>query len=381
MTDVATLELNAEQIASAQTRLTQLRKRLAEADLSGLLVSSEHDIWYLTGFVGHSALLFLTDQRAGIICDRRYEVLLQAWDASDLFEVVMGARHKLGVEVKRLSDEAGLNTVGIQAESMTIAFRDGLAKSLGDLELVPTSDLVSALRQRKTAEECALIERAIGIQEAALEATLADLRIGMTEAHVAARLEYEMRVRGAESASFEAIIGSGPNSSVIHHIPGDRAIEDGMLLVDWGARVEGYCSDLTRTMCFGSMPEPMERVYEVVLEALETAIEACQPGADCAHVDAAARDVIAAAGWGDQFPHGLGHGVGMDVHESPFFSNRSGGILLEPGMIMTVEPGIYLPGVGGVRIEEDVLITETGHRVLSTWPRDLDSAKRPSLKA
>ena len=254
-------------------------------------------------------------------------------------------------------------------------------KSIGDLELVPTSDLVSVLRQRKTSQECALIEQAIGIQEAALEATLSDLRAGMTEAQVAARLEYEMRLRGAESASFEAIIGSGPNSSVIHHIPGDRAIEDGMLLVDWGARVEGYCSDLTRTMCFGPMPEPMERVYEVVLESLEAAIEACLPGADCAQVDAAARDVIAAAGWGDQFPHGLGHGVGMDVHESPFFSSRSGGILLEPGMIMTVEPGVYLPGVGGVRIEEDVLITETGHRVLSTWPRDLDSARRPSLKA
>ena len=128
MTDVATLQLNAEQIASARTRLTQLRQRLAEADLPGVLVSSEHDIWYLTGFVGHSALLFVTAQRAVIICDRRYEELLQAWDASDLFEVVMGARHKLGVEVKRLSDESGLSTVGIQAESMTIAFRDGLAK-------------------------------------------------------------------------------------------------------------------------------------------------------------------------------------------------------------------------------------------------------------
>ena len=318
-----------------------------------------------------------------IICDRRYEEFLQAWDACDLFEVVMGARHKLGA--RRSSDLAGeedLERVSeFRAESMTIAFRDGLAKSLGSLELVATTDVVATLRQCKTQEEVALIEQAIGIQQDALEVMLEDLTPGMTEAQFTARLEYEMRMRGAEGASFEPIIGSGPNSSVIHHMPGDRPIGDGMLLVDWGAKVDGYCSDLTRTFCFGPMPEPMERVYEVVLQALETAIAACKPGADCAQIDAAARDVITAADWGDQFPHGLGHGLGMDVHESPYFSNRSGGTLLKPGMIMTVEPGVYLPGVGGVRIEEDVLITESGSRVLSTWPRDLDSAQRPSLKA
>ena len=129
------------------------------------------------------------------------------------------------------------------------------------------------------------------------------------------------------------------------------------------------------------MPEPMERVYAVVLEALEAAIDACRPGADCAEVDAVAREVVAEAGWADQFPHGLGHGVGMDVHEEPFFSHRSTGTTLEAGMIMTVEPGIYLPGIGGVRIEEDVLITDTGQRVLSTWPRTLEAALQPSLEA
>ncbi|MAT81452.1 MAG: aminopeptidase [Phycisphaerae bacterium] len=381
MTDVASMELTDQQVASARARLSGLRTRLDADGLPGLMVSAEHDIWYLTGFVGHSALLMVTPNRAVIICDRRYEELLQAWDACELFEVVMGARHKLGDEVKRLADEDGLDKVGIQAEAMTIAFRDGLLKSLGDLELIPTSGLVSKLRECKSNEEVELIERAIGIQQDALEVVLSDLKPGMTESQFTARLEYEMRMRGAEGASFEPIVGSGPNSSVIHHMPGDRPIEDGMLLIDWGARVEGYCSDLTRTFCFGEMPSPMERVYEVVLEALEAAIDCCRPGADCAEVDAAARDVIAAAGWADQFPHGLGHGVGMDVHESPYFSNRSGGVLLEPGMIMTVEPGVYLPGIGGVRLEEDVLITESGNRVLSTWPRDLESARRASLRA
>ena len=380
MTDVASMELTPQQVASGQIRLSSLRDRMATADLKGLIVSNEHDIWYLTGFVGHSALLLVTAERAVIICDRRYEELLQAWAACDLFEVVMGARHKLGVEIKRIAGEEDMDVIGIQAEAMTIGCRDGLAKSIDGIDLKPTTGLVSAIRRCKQPAELELVERAIAIQEAALATVLEDLRPGITEAQFTARLEYEMRLGGASGASFEPIVGSGPNSSVIHHIPGDRPVTDGMLLVDWGARVEGYCSDLTRTMCFGPMPEPMERVYEVVLDALETAIAACAPGADCAAVDAAARDVITEAGWGDQFPHGLGHGVGMDVHEEPFFSNRSGGTTLEAGMIMTVEPGVYLPGIGGVRIEEDVLITETGHRVLSSWPRDLESARQPSLE-
>ena len=379
MTDIASMELTAAQIEASRARLEGLRARMVKSEVGGLLVSAENDIWYLTGFVGHSALLLVTAERAVIICDRRYEEFLQAWDACELFEVVMGARHKLGHEVKRLAGEEGLSRVGIQAESMTISFRDSLAASIEGLELFPTTGLVSHLRRCKRPEELALIERAIAIQEQALEESLAELRPGMTEFEFTSLLEYRLRMAGASGASFEPIVGSGPNSSVIHHMPSDRPIEDGMLLIDWGARVEGYCSDLTRTMCFGPMPEPMEQVYSIVLEALESAIEACRPGADCAAVDAVARDVITDAGYGDQFPHGLGHGVGMNVHEEPFFSNRSAGTLLEPGMIMTVEPGIYLPGIGGVRIEEDVLITETGHRVLASWPRSLESAQRPSL--
>ena len=138
-----------------------------------------------------------------------------------------------------------------------------------------------------------------------------------------------------------------------------------MLLVDWGARIDGYCSDLTRTFCMGPMPGQMAELYDIVLEAQEAAILACRPGADCKDVDAVARKVIASAGYGEEFSHGLGHGLGMEVHESPNFSVKSGGITLEAGMIMTVEPGIYLPGIGGVRVEDDVLITDDGHRVLS----------------
>ncbi len=175
MTDIASMELTRQQISSARTRLTALRAELAKSDLAGLLVNCEQDIWYLTGFVGHSALLMVTSDRAVIICDRRYEEFLQAWDASDLFEVVMGGRHQLGLDVKRLAGESGIDCLGIQAESMTIGFRDGLRKSIDGLELKPTTGLVAKLRQCKSPEEVEVIERAIGIQQAAFIKTLDEL--------------------------------------------------------------------------------------------------------------------------------------------------------------------------------------------------------------
>ena len=276
MTDVASMELGQDQVVACSRRLGLLRAGMGTGGSGpgALIVSNENDIWYLTGFVGHSALLLVTATRAVIICDRRYEEVLEAWAQCELFEVVMGARHQLGREIHRLAGEEGLDTLGIQAEAMTIEFRDALAGSLDGIELASTNGLVATLRRCKDDHEIGLIERAIAIQELALEATLASLEAGQTEAQVYARLEFEMRMAGASGASFEPIIGSGPNSSVIHHLPGDRPISDGMLLVDWGARVEGYCSDLTRTFSLGPMPAEMQQVYDIVLEALEAAIDA-----------------------------------------------------------------------------------------------------------
>ena len=164
-----------------------------------------------------------------------------------------------------------------------------------------------------------------------------------------------------------------PRSSVIHHQTGTVTIGQGVLLVDWGAVADGYCSDMTRTFGLGGLPAKISEIYQIVLDAQLAAIEACRPGKACIEIDSIARDLITTAGYGERFGHGLGHGLGLNVHEAPYFSRHAADAILEPGMVMTVEPGIYLPGVGGVRIEDDVLITDAGCRVLTDYPKDLDS--------
>jgi Xaa-Pro aminopeptidase len=265
--------------------------------------------------------------------------------------------------------------VGIQAEYVTLLGRDRFAAALGEQRLKPVTGLVGALRRKKDELEVRTIERAIDIQQQALGAAIGQFTAGMKEIEFSALLEFEMKSRGAIGSGFTPIIGAGANSSVIHYLTGHARIEEGSsLLVDWGATVDGYNSDMTRTLGIGSMPAKIREIYGIVLEAQLAAIDAIGPGKVCSEIDAVARRVITKAGYGAQFGHGLGHGLGMDIHEAPFFNDLETQTVLEPGTVMTVEPGIYLPGVGGVRIEDDVLITGSGCRVLSDWPKDIDSA-------
>jgi Xaa-Pro aminopeptidase len=353
-------------------RLTRLREAFARAGIDALLVSFPTDIRYLTGFSGEDSLLLVDADRARIISDTRHREHLGAWDDTAAFEVVMGTRHRLEETVAFLA--GGIGRLGLQAEHVSVLARRRYAEAVGGPTIVDTDSILAHLRRRKDAVEVAAIEQAIGIQQAALTAALEGLRIGMTELEFCALLEYEMKARGGSGASFNTIIGSGPNSAIIHHEPGARPIEAGALLVDWGTRVDGYCSDMTRTFGVGEMPAKIAEIYPIVLEAQLAAIDACRPGRTCSEIDAVARDVIVRAGYGDRFEHGLGHGVGLEIHEGPYFNDLETTTLLEPGMVMTVEPGIYLPGVGGVRIEDDVLITDDGCRVLSSHPKGLETA-------
>jgi Xaa-Pro dipeptidase len=227
---------------------------------------------------------------------------------------------------------------------------------------------------RKDEVEIAAIERAASVHQDAMRAALANLSIGMTELEFCASLEYEMKVRGASGPSFGTMVCSGAHSSIIHHVTGPGKIERGTLLLDWGAIVDGYCSDMTRTFGVGELPPKVRELYDVVLEAQTAAIDACAPGKICAEIDAVARGIIDRAGFGAYFGHGLGHGLGLDIHEEPYFNDLATEVALEPGMVMTVEPGIYLPGVGGVRIEDDVLITDDGCRLLTSFPKDPEAA-------
>jgi len=277
-------------------------------------------------------------------------------------------------EVKMQVDKVGINKLGVQANDLTIEQRKQLVKQVGAKNIKHIDDGLLKQRAVKSPEEVKLIRAALKIQQQAYREFLDYVKPGMTEYEVCAFLEYRMRALGADGTSFNTIMAAEPNGSLCHYFPGKTKVRaKRSLLIDWGARYQGYCSDLTRTIAFGSMPRKIKDIYPIVLEAQLTAIDLIGPGVPLADVDKAARDVITRAGFGEQFGHGLGHGIGLQVHEQPVLSGKSKGSL-EAGHIVTVEPGIYLPGVGGVRIEDDVLVTAKGKEVLSDLPKDLDSA-------
>jgi Xaa-Pro aminopeptidase len=366
--------LSAALFKACESRQSACIAAFDRAGIDGLLVSNEKDIRYLTGFVGHESLAVVARDGTIIVSDSRYDEYLETWRAAGSTAVVMGIRHRLLHAVREICKARSIKRLGIQADFITVTGRVKLTSEVSDVQVVDTDGLVGRLRMRKDAYELALIERAADIQQQALIAALGHLSPGMVEREFSAVLEYEMKMRGASESAFQPIIAAGANSSIMHHSTGETPIREGVLLVDWGANVEGLNADLTRTFGIGSMPAQLREMYSVVLEAQLAAIDAIAPGKICAEIDAVARTVITRAGYGQYFGHGLGHGLGMDVHESPYFNSLQTDVTLEPGVVMTVEPGIYIPGVGGIRIEDNIVVTEDGCRLLSNVGKDLDSA-------
>jgi Xaa-Pro aminopeptidase len=354
-------------------RLSRVREELRERDLDALLVSHPPDIRYLTSFRGDDSLLLLTHDKAIVISDFRFEEELAALGRD--YDVRIRTRPHAPT-IEQIASDLKIDRLALQSDHMTIAGRRRLAKRLGARRLKDVSGLVARCRAVKDEGEIQTIRRAIRIQEKAFDATLEQIGPGMSEREICARLEYEMKRLGSERPSFDPIVAAGPNASLPHAVPGaDKTRRGRPLLVDWGAIVDGYASDLTRTISFASWPRELRKVYEIVLEAQQAGIDAVRPGAAARDVDKAARDIIDASGYGPRFGHSLGHGIGLAVHESPRLASTSDDVLA-PGMVVTVEPGVYLPGVGGVRIEDDVLVTDRGRRVLSTLPKDIDWATR-----
>jgi len=354
-------------------RLSRIREEMEEREIDALLVSHAPDIRYLTGFRGDDSLLLVTRGKAIVISDFRFEEELSALGRQ--YEVRIRTRPHAPT-IAEVADDLEVESLGLQADHMTLAGRKRLARRLGARRLKDVTGLVARCRAVKDEGEIQTIRRAIRIQEKAFEALLDQIGPGMSEREICARLEYEMKRLGSERASFDPIVAAGANGSLPHAIPGAEKTRKGRsLLIDWGAIVDGYASDLTRTISFGSWPRELRAVYEIVLEAQRAAIDAVGPGVAARDVDKAARDIIDASGYGPRFGHSLGHGIGLAVHEAPRLASTSEDVLA-PGMVVTIEPGIYLPGVGGVRIEDDVLVTERGRRVLSSLPKDLDWATR-----
>ncbi|WP_353266360.1 Xaa-Pro peptidase family protein [Gemmatimonas sp.] len=351
-------------------RLTALRESLGRADLDGLLVTSLPSIRYLTGFSGSSALCLVTALECVLLTDFRYETQV-ADEVGDAATVRIEPTSLWAGLWPTLTALAGVERVGF--ESAHLLHRDftRLLEQGGRWQWRPTSDLVETLRAVKDEGEIAAIERAVAMAEAALERTLTELTPGKTETAIAGLLERNLRDEGSEAFPFPSIVASGPRSALPHARAADRVLSTGdFVLLDFGAVADGYCSDITRTVVLGRASEAQRAFYEVVREANQRASGAVRAGMQGMAADAVARDYIAACGYGDAFGHSLGHGIGLEVHEAPRLA-RTIEAPLAAGMVVTIEPGIYRPDWGGVRIEDDVLITDAGARVLTRYPRHL----------
>lgn len=340
-------------------RLKKVRRTIESGDYDALLVTNLTNVRYLTGFSGTNGQVLVKSDRSIFFSDPRYEAraaeLVQGADI-----VIYG--NKLTEELPEHLITAG--RLGVEAATMTLSEHAELAEALEDVELVSTKNVVEDVRRIKEPAEVKLIKQAVEIGDAAFEWIQERLAPGVTEREIALELEVQMRRAGADEVGFDPIVGSGPLSAHIHHTPSDRAFEKGdLVLLDFGAAVGGYRSDLTRTVVLGAATDEQRAVYDIVLEAQHRGIAAIRDGASGLDVDTAARSFIAEAGHGDNFGHGLGHGVGLDIHEAPRLSRISEDVLAA-GDVVTVEPGIYLRDSGGIRIEDCVLVTADGSEVL-----------------
>ncbi|HEY3241081.1 MAG TPA: aminopeptidase P family protein [Acidimicrobiia bacterium] len=354
-------------------RIDRLRERFDEAHIDALFVTRLVNVRYLTGFTGSAALLLVGPDEVLFVSDGRYRD--QA--ADQLAAAGVPARIEIsGADQKRIVHDAavaaGYGRVGLEAHGVTWSQQRSFASEwFTGAELVPTEGLVEGLRRVKDAGEVARIRSACAIADVAF-ANVRPLLAGRpTEIDFALDLEFEMRRLGAAAMSFEPIVAAGPNGAKPHARPSGRHIEPGELLVlDFGCMVDGYCSDMTRTVSVGDPGPEARRMYEVVAESQRAGRDAVREGVDCAAVDKACRDVIAEAGWADAFLHGTGHGVGLEIHEDPRVAATGKGSLAA-GYVVTVEPGVYLTGIGGVRIEDTVVVTPDGCDILTGAPKEL----------
>ncbi|NNV05353.1 Xaa-Pro peptidase family protein [Geobacillus sp. C56-T2] len=348
-------------------KLEKLRKLLQEHGIDGLLVTNGYNRRYLTGFTGTAGVALVSCDGAVLITDFRY--VEQATKQADGFEVVEHSGpivKEIAHQVKRL----GIKRLGFEQENVTYAAHQTYQEAIG-AELVPTSSLVEKLRLIKSGAEIKIVKEAAAIADAAFAHILSFIRPGVTEIEVANELEFFMRKQGASSSSFDTIVASGYRSALPHGVASEKTIERGELVtLDFGAYYKGYCSDLTRTVAVGDISAELRTIYEVVLEAQRRGMAGLKAGITGKEADALTRDYIREKGYGDYFGHSTGHGIGLEIHEGPTLSFRSDAVL-EPGMVVTVEPGIYIPGLGGVRIEDDTVITADGNEALTHSPKEL----------
>ena len=351
-------------------RLEQCIRQLREEGHLPYLISSLKNIKYLTGFAGSYGYLLLADDKTFFISDSRYEEYAQSILPSGVTFILQ--QKDIYTEIKKLCAASPVQKLFLEEHSVPLSSYFELARELSGIELLPGGDVVNRLRIVKDESEIELLRRAAQLTDECVTHLVNTIRLGITEWDIAVEIEYFYRTRGAAGTSFETIVASGAGSSMPHYKTSmTKKIEHGdAILIDMGCMLDGYNSDITRTFFMGEVPQGLDDVYSIVYQAQAAGVKAVCAGALCGDVDLAARSVIAAAGFGERFGHSTGHGVGLDVHEFPAVK-KDGAAVLEPGSVITVEPGIYIPGEGGVRIEDMVLVARGGCEVLTHSSREL----------
>ncbi|MGP1569680.1 MAG: aminopeptidase P family protein [Eubacteriales bacterium] len=344
-------------------RSDRVREYFSKYNIENFLITKSEDVSYLTGLAGEDCAVLITSDKKYILTDSRYETAMSVLTPE--FELIIEFDY---IDyIKKVKPEK----MGIQGEIMTVDMYNELASAIPTEDLIPLTGIMQDLRLIKEDEELEILAEAEAIGDAAFADILGFIEPGMTEKRIATEIEYFMKLHGADGLSFSTISVSGINSSKPHGIPSEKVVKNGELLtLDFGCKYKGYCSDMTRTLAIGKISDEMRNLYEVVLEAQMNACEKLKPGMHVKDGDALARDIIKKYGFGEYFGHGLGHGVGLEIHEDPYLSFRGNHILKE-NMTVTIEPGIYLPNKFGVRIEDLVFITADGIKNVTGSPKEL----------
>lgn len=349
------------------TRVEKLRTAMKKENLEAFLVTSPYNLRYLTNFTGSTGLAVITLTKAFFVTDFRYTE--QAAKEAQGYQVVKNAG-LIYDEVGKLVQQENIKSLAFEENAISY-LEHGLLDEIVEAALVPVSGMIEELREIKDETELAHIQKACNIADAAFEHILTVIKPGMTEIEVANQVDFFMRSLGATSVSFDTIVASGFRSAMPHGVASQKVIEQGDLItLDFGCYYQGYVSDMTRTFAIGDPGEKLKEIYQIVLEAQLRVLAAAKPGMTGIELDAIARDYITEQGYGEAFGHSTGHGIGLEVHEGPNVSFRAEKAFV-PGNVITDEPGIYLPGIGGVRIEDDLLITETGNQVLTHASKEL----------
>jgi len=333
-----------------------------------LLVTEINHVRYLTGYSGSNGMVLLMPPKAYFVTDFRYKVQAQK-EVKNCAIII--AEQALTSELPKIPGLHKKVKIGVEAEFVTLALQERLNDLLPHATFKSTEKLIESLSITKDIDEIKKIKKAVKISEKAYNETLSLIKPGIKEKDIALELEYKMRKLGAEASAFDTIVASGQRSSMPHGVASDKKVKKGDLVtIDFGCFFQGYASDITRTFVLGKANEKQKKIYDIVLRAQVAACRAVKPGLACSRLDGVARDIIMKAGYGDYFGHGLGHGIGLVVHDWPRM-NASSPETLETNMVVTIEPGIYIPNWGGVRIEDDVVVTATGGQILSKLPKEL----------